>query len=129
MREIKFRGKNYLRPSTWVYGNLVTYGNKPSIQDYSVTNGEIFQVDPATVGQYTGLKDKNGKEIYKGDLVKSGYFHRIEKVEFVNCAFVVKSNTKSGYTLLSWWCNKGTGVEIIGNIYENPEIMEDSANE
>lgn len=67
--------------------------------------------------QFTGLYDKNKKEIYEGDIVRSGYFKRTETVEFINGAFMVKADTGSNYTLLSWWCERGTGVQILGNIY------------
>ena len=130
MREIEFRGKvrNY---NEWIYGSLVhiteTYKGEEDTQDcdiYQIVNydGVAFYINPETVGQYTGLKDKNGKKIYEGDIVKAFYFETevIGKIEFIYGTFALTNSDISDNQLFIF-----EKLEVIGNIYDTPELLKE----
>ncbi len=154
MREIKFRGKR-LDNGEWVYGNLLKCEHKDSDSVYIipfVTNGSFtintlmlnfispcYAVDPATVGQYTSLKDCNGKEIYEGDIVeaKDPYkynskeiFYTCEVVFTEGAAFMLKHTYENWGTVgIRYFGLRDMELEVIGNIYENPELLEGDGEE
>ena len=118
MREIKFRGK-HIETGRWVYGYYVCTHNRHRIiyEDYEGFYCEE-EVIPETVGQYTGLKDKNGKEIYEGDIILFNNFgDTLDKVVYSSGCFHTSGR---GYLL-----DKIREIEVIGNIYENPELLEE----
>jgi len=129
MREIKFRGfiKNSnekYKELNWFYGDLVRElkTGKTFIidlnhfDDNTKLSEVMMEVESESVGQYTGLKDKNKNEIYEGDVVKSnGDFSGVKYVRFIDGFFVATSD--SNYSL-----NQFSDLEIIGNIYENKEL-------
>ena len=129
MREILFRGKR-LDNGAWETGSLVIVRMDCHDAQYYIADkmtGYHTPVDPSTVGQYTGLKDKNGKRIFDGDVAKvlQGKDKDIAYVGFENGAFMLYPKTGNIYerTLWSYWYNDWD-VEVVGNITDNPELLE-----
>ena len=83
-------------------------------------NGYVWSIDKNTVGQFTGMKDKNGKEIYEGDAVEAIRYDGLVVtgvVEFRDCSFVIITGYLTIYTWLDYQ------IEVIGNIHDNPELL------
>ena len=127
MREIKFRGKD-VESGEWVYGSLVTYPNG-RCEIVVFDDGEIleYEVDAESVGQFTGLIDKNGNEIYEGDvitqyLVLPNYRNaRRGQVLFDKLwCFVLLSKGRLHHLF-----GDGVTQEVQGNIHDNPNLLTD----
>lgn len=123
-REIKFRGKR-IDTGEWVYGDILQWTDG-TVDIAPIDRDNIqYTVNPDTVGQYTGLKDRNGKEVYEGDIiVQQGYSGiRPMLVKFEAGAFVTGehhgSSTARRPMLIQRRC------VIVGNRWDNPELLED----
>ena len=136
MKEILFRGK-LKRDGEWVEGY---YLKKEENKHYMVDKQEPFystpyfyEVIPETVGQYTGLTDKNGKKIFEGDVVKKHSYidydnyanseEYIGVVAFSDCAWTIETKKISHPIIIAIsYTDDVKHFEIIGNIHDNPEL-------
>ena len=146
-REIKFRAKDFTK--SWNYG-CVAVGNEtavlfPKMKDGSVRIGVQFYVVPDTICQFTGLRDELDHEVYEGDIImldgspELGY----RVVVYYEEAFCIATrkeydllckgehpymNDYAHMTCLNEWSNTGL-VRVVGNVYDNPELLTKSENE
>lgn len=145
MRDILFRGKT--KRNEWIYGDLITHGIDFDDAIKQHHTREVWDIIPETVGQYTGLTDKNGKKIFEGDIIKiiyndrltrrleledyESYLHEyelIEQVVFYKGAFcsMVKVDDIPLYRPLGFDIYEKSmlkAIEVIGNIHDNPDLL------
>lgn len=153
MREILFRGKQ-VDKGEWVEGyvfEMHILGDKTtyiSTKPFMLCNDgdfdyEPFAVDTETVGQYTGLTDKNGTKIFEGDIVKIAYYFgwddeqekNVPEEEYISkvysidgCPFCVDLLHCDGdMSPIAWldWSYDDAEIEVIGNIHDNPELLKE----
>lgn len=128
LREIKFRGKE-VNTDVWVFGGYEDFMPRKLGKIREPNQGLVFAVDPATVGQFTGLYDCEGKEIYEGDVVErdNSYFHKtcptlskttIGVVKWCDGEFIVTGS----YKLFS--SSNKFPIRVIGNVHDNPQLPE-----
>ena len=134
MRTIKFRGKD-IETGEWIYGHFFQrLGHYPAITEPRPRDGKVMYyeiaVEDKTVGQFTGLLDKKGKEIYEGDIIFSqkcdcrAILHKVE-YNVDNAMFVAKPIQGWDFDFCQIrkdWIEK-YGKEVIGNIHDNPELL------
>jgi len=117
MREIKFRGLNR-SSNEWKYGYLIVSEKYTQIWQ---ENDVPVPVDPETVGQYIGRKDKGNVEIYEGDLLRVPGSSTVEEVKWNDNIWTDKDGQAVGFGGFFFTLDQ---YERIGNKYENPELME-----
>ena len=128
MREIKFRGKR-ADDGRWIEGFYVNvpkhYKQEMSGKSYIVliNNGFFMEVIPETVRQYTGLKDKNGREIYEGDITQYDKDGALYEIVFVKEGGKTQFCSKFIPDGSLGYVNEGRD-KVIGNIHDNPEFLE-----
>ena len=134
MREILFRGK-IVDNGEWIEGQLLHFKSSVGRGELAVivagcewnnanewfNLGKRAKVIPETVGQYTGLTDKNGKKIFEGDIVN--FSDSLYYIVFADGCFRICRNGKYSYTLH----NLHSAFEIVGNIHDNPELVKGGA--
>lgn len=118
MRTIIFRGYSQTFNS-WFYGDLLITRQPSTI--VCEESGHEYEVEPNSVGQFTGLHDKNGKEIYEGDILEDT-LGRKKLVEYYKDGFWLNASLEGAE-----WCLRhvNSSSKIIGSIYENPELLTD----
>lgn len=131
MREIEFRAKSKVT-GEWVIGDLVQFDDN-SICIRNWIDVGCHEVIPDSVGEYTGLEDKNGRKIFEGDILQAGDRHHsyrfvVKFGEYDEChvGFYAECPSEDFYRNdLAWWvCNRN--AVVVGNLFDNPELVEGS---
>lgn len=143
MREILFRGKR-IDNGEWVYGHIYTQVDLPDtieeewywyIKPIGSESWVSYRVDPYTVGQYTGLKDKNGERIFEGDVCRfrewsNGEMCWVGKVHWEHQQFMISGGPNKECETMFELCMSRfipENIEVIGNIQDNPELLKEEA--
>lgn len=134
MCDIEFRGKQ-TDNGEWVYGvptkdgrgEMVMVENIFECEEYNCRGANYLYVDENTVGQYTGLKDKNGTKIFEGDIVKRFLLGKmcIYQIDYENglASFIGREGMK--FTTFDYDSEE---FEVVGNIHDNPELLRGNDN-
>ncbi len=130
MRTIKFRGKQ-ITTGKWLYGDLM-HDNQSGCYIYPMDATELWaenKVIPETIGQFTGLRDKDGKEIYEGDIIYmdswSPHKYEIKFIEAAFCLAFISGHSKGEFAGNIHYIHHAehNQSKVIGNIHDNPELL------
>ncbi len=126
MREILFRGKSQA-DGEWVYG-YYSPARLPIVGEIGHFINEdgyrAIEVIPETVGQFTGLTDKNGTKIFEGDIVKSNLENQsLMSIEWLEDSSQFATVWNNGGCVMTFDYIEPTDIEVIGNIHDNPELL------
>ena len=120
-REILFRGKR-AGTGEWIYGDVQQNVDAVKIREQEQGIQHVarsFVIIPETVGQYTGMKDKNGRRIFEGDYILPHDYHpEVSPVFYEDFCFRIDSN------ICVLCVADEEDIEVIGNIYDNPDLLE-----
>ena len=125
MREIKFRGFNTKR-NQWLHGSHILNRGTHFVAPDEFADGktwEDYEVEEESIGQFTGLHDKNGKEIYEGDIVRYRPNNKTYQVVFKDGIFFGEGIDGDGAASHFF-----PSCEIVGNVYNNPKLIEKGGN-
>lgn len=157
MREILFRGKR-VDNGEWIYGDLLTPTDIMCVWEISENTGmgDRYEIDPETVGQYTGLTDKNGTKIFEGDILGRDEFYSEYDKKYYGILIVKYGRIGhiepclTGFYCLNFWATsifnyekpeKGDygeffeldsinlqEIQVIGNVYDNKDLLKEKQN-